>query len=90
MTYQHGAIVTETSEETEEQVKKLNRVPVRSTEISLHLPTVTLDPERSKLRYFKGSSTGTLAQGILIPGDETNWSQDIIDFNARNGVPTII
>ena len=90
MTYQHGAIVTETSEETEEQVKKLNRVPVRSTEISLHLPTVTLDPERSKLRYFIGSSTGTLAQGILIPGDETNWSQDIIDFNARNGVPTII
>ena len=89
MTYTHGAIVTETPQETEKPVKKLHRLPVRSTEISLHTPTVTLDPEGTKLRYFIGSSTGTVAQGTIIPGDETNWFQDIIDLNARNGVPTI-
>ena len=72
-----GAIVVETSEETEETGKKLNRAPVKSTEISLHLPKIKLDLEGKKLRYFIGSSTGTVAQGVLIPGDETNWSQDI-------------
>ena len=72
------------------EAKELNRVPNRSTEISLQIPAVRLDPQGTKLRYFIGSSTGTIAQGILIPGDENKWSQDIIDLNAKNGVPTII
>ena len=83
-----GAQTPHVLNETKET--ELKRVVRNSLRVQLQLPKTTLEVNGTRLRYFIGSSLGAVAQGILIPEDPLNWSQDIQVLNEAGKVPTII
>ena len=79
MTYTQGHVIK--IDEPEEEMKiELRRPVLRNTEVKLFTtPTIKLDKNGTKIRYFISCSTGAFALGL--PLAEGNMTQDHVTFN---------